>query len=173
MSEPEKQPDEVRSESKVRWIMVGVVGGAMLLYFVVSVFRTPLQADTYTNSYSTSPGGHTALIELLRKSGREVTPGKAHLDLPNFDNARTDTLAMLEPGMQYVDHFGEEFAALFTAAREESTSMLIAFPSDHRYEHAARPTTAGTRIALPTHLIRSRRAGSGCSCSPMRPCRWP
>ena len=131
MSQPDKQPDEVRSESKVRWIMVGVVGGAMLLYFVVSVFRTPLQADTYTNSYSTSPGGHTALIELLRKSGREVTPGKAHLDLPKFDNARTDTLAMLEPGMQYVDHFGEEFAALFTAAREESTSMLIAFPKRH------------------------------------------
>jgi len=26
--------------------------------------------------------------------------------------------------------------------------MLVAFPSDHRYEHAARPTTAGTRIAL-------------------------
>lgn len=26
--------------------------------------------------------------------------------------------------------------------------MLVAFPSDHRFEHAARPTTAGTRIAL-------------------------
>lgn len=26
--------------------------------------------------------------------------------------------------------------------------MLIAFPSDHRYEHAALPTTAGTRLAL-------------------------
>lgn len=26
--------------------------------------------------------------------------------------------------------------------------MLVAFPSDHRYEHAARPTTSGVRIAL-------------------------
>jgi hypothetical protein len=128
MSEPEQKLDPVARESKLRWIMVGVVGGAMLLYFVVAIFRTPLQADTYTNSYSTSPGGHTALVELLRKSGREVSPGKAHLELPAFDNTGTDTLAMLEPGHKYISHFGDEFDTLFNVAREEPTSLLIAFP---------------------------------------------
>ncbi|MCB9896257.1 MAG: DUF4350 domain-containing protein [Planctomycetes bacterium] len=150
MNEPEKQRDDVRSESRLRWVMVGIVGGAMLLYFIVSVFRVPLQADTYTNSYSTSPGGHTALIELLRKSGREVTPGKAHLDLPAYDYDRTDTLAMLEPGMQYVDHFEEEFKALFEGARGENTSIVIAFPKRH---YSLMEAEEGGDIVLEEELV--------------------
>ena len=150
MSEPEKKTQPSGRESRLRWILIVGVGAAMLLYFIVGIFEQPMKADNFTNSFSTSPGGHSALRELLTKSGRTVTPGEVHLKLPEFNGAETETLAILEPRAGYVGRFSEEFDALFAAAREERCSLVIAFPK-RRYEQVE--TDEGDDIVLEEYFV--------------------
>lgn len=117
-----------RRETLVRLAFLGFCGVVMVSYFVFSIFETPLEADNFTNGFSTSPGGHSALIELLRKNKREVKAGHSKLRLPDFDYGNTDTLALLQPGPQYVEEFEDEFKSLFNGARETETSLLLVMP---------------------------------------------
>ena len=122
------KPDAARRETMFRVIMVAVFGTVMLAYFIVSIFDVPLQADNFTNGYSTSPAGHSALIELLRQNKREIEHGHVKLALPEYEGSRTDTLALLQPGPEYIGPFEEEFTNLFSNARKTDTSVLLVLP---------------------------------------------
>jgi hypothetical protein len=122
------KPNGTRRETLFRVIMISVFSTAMLAYFIVSVFEVPLEADNFTNGFSTSPAGHSALIELLRENKREIKHGHTELNLPEYQGSKTDTLALLQPGPQYVEHFEEEFRNLFANARTAETSVLLVLP---------------------------------------------
>lgn len=122
---------QTRRETIVRVTLMGIIGSIAVIYFVVSMFRPPLEADNFTNSYSTSPGGHSALVELLRENKREVRPVNNALRPPTDANDETDTLTLLEPGPSYVEHFNAEFQELFALSREEHTSVILVLPKRH------------------------------------------
>lgn len=128
----EQQPDESRREERLRLWMVGIFAsvflGVMLVYFVLAVYETPVKPDNYTNSYSTSPGGHSALVELLRGSGRQVRTTSGTLLPPEDNDDETETLVLLEPRREFVDRYNEEFVQLFNTAREDYTSIVLAYP---------------------------------------------
>ncbi|MCB9935338.1 MAG: hypothetical protein H6840_06570 [Planctomycetes bacterium] len=131
MSEAPKPRDEARQETLMRVIMIGVFGGVTLLYLLSAVFETPLEADNFTNSHSTSPGGHSALLALLRENGRQVRNNEVSLQPPQYEGRNTDTLVLLEPGPDYVRHFDTEFRNLFSSAMERETSVLVVLPKRH------------------------------------------
>ncbi|MCA8945228.1 MAG: hypothetical protein KDB29_03300 [Planctomycetes bacterium] len=120
-----------RRETLVRALLLGGIGSIVVIYFIVAVFRPPLQADNFTNSFSTSPGGHSALVELLRANKREVSVVNQRLSPPADDGRRTETLALLEPGAEYVEHYSAEFETLFARSREEYTSVMLVLPKRH------------------------------------------
>jgi hypothetical protein len=122
------KPDSARRETLFRVIMVAVFGSAMLAYFIVSIFEVPLEADNFTNGFSTSPAGHSALLELLRENKRSVKHGHTKLTPPEHQGTRTDTLALLQPGPEYIEHFEDEFRNLFLNARASETSVLLVLP---------------------------------------------
>lgn len=127
---PDKEHPQptARREALFRWLMIAVFGGAVLVYFVAHVFETPLQADNFTNSYSKSPGGHAALVELLTGEGRDVTRQSGRIELPEGDNYSGDTLVMLEPGPEHVEYYGEEFRDTFEHAMARESSVVISLP---------------------------------------------
>ena len=123
--------DPSRRETLVRGALMAAIGSVAVIYFVVSVFRPPLKADNFTNSYSTSPGGHFALVELLRENKREVRTVNKSLRPPEDQYNETDTLTLLEPGPQYVEHYSSEFEELFDLARERYSSVMLVLPKRH------------------------------------------
>ncbi len=78
----------------------------------------------------------------------------AHADAEHYDKAEKRYVRAQDRDysvLVYVNDDYEGGAIAFPKLDYEvqpRAGMLIAFPSDHRYEHAARPTTAGTRLAL-------------------------
>lgn len=151
-------PDAARREERLRLVLVGVFTavfmGVLVLYFVLAIFDTPLQPDNFTNSYSTSPAGHSALVELLRESGREVKPRSGNLRAPDDNGGDTDTLVMLEPGAEFVNEYREEFANLFSSARQQHSSVLLVLPK-RDYELADEQPDSGEVVLweslLPLH----------------------
>ncbi|MBZ0137446.1 MAG: hypothetical protein K8I27_13850 [Planctomycetes bacterium] len=127
-----KQPDAAKREERLRLVLVGVFTamfmGVLVVYFVLAIFDTPLKPDNFTNSYSTSPAGHSALVELLRENGREVKPRSGNLRAPEDNGPDTETLVMLEPGAEFVSEYREEFSNLFSSARQEHTSVVLVLP---------------------------------------------
>lgn len=138
MSEPPKPRDEARRETLMRVILVGVFGGATLLYLLAGLFEQPLAPDNFTNSYSTSPGGHRALVELLQANNREVRSGGVKLRPPQPNGLDTETLALLEPGPEFVERYSGEFTELFAAVRERDSSVVLVLPKRH-YSVLERP----------------------------------
>jgi len=129
-------PDQqARRETWFRVIMAGAFFGVTLAYMGAALFEQPTRADNFTNGFSTSPAGHSALIELLRENGREVEAGHSKLRLPEWDGRDTDTLALLQPGPEYIDRFHGEFRELFATAREAECSLLLVLPK-RVYEEA-------------------------------------
>jgi hypothetical protein len=124
--------DPAIKEERNRLIIIGVFTtcfvGVLLVWLVLAVLDEPLQPDNFTNSFSTSPGGHSALVELLRDSGREVRAGGGGLRAPDDAANSTDTLALLEPRRRFVEKYSEEFESLFSTARQQHSSVVLALP---------------------------------------------
>lgn len=133
-------PPSARREERVRLWMIGVFTlafvGVLLVYMIVAIFDVPLRPDNFTNSYSTSPAGHSALVDLLRDAGREVKTSNGALRAPEDQGDATETLVLLEPRYEFVEQFESEFTATFTYAREEHTSVVLVMPK-RSYELAA------------------------------------
>lgn len=147
MSEPEKKTDEARREERTRLLMLcifgGVIIGLTLVVFVLAIFDVPLKPDNYTNSYSTSPGGHSALVELLRNNKRQVRTTSGTLTAPEENGDQTETLVLLEPRRRFVDDFNEEFVGLFQSARAEHTSIILSYPKREYREADEQPGDGG------------------------------
>ena len=124
--------DPARREEQFRLLMVGVFSvmfiGVLLVYFVLAIFDVPLKPDNFTNSYSTSPAGHSALVELLRQNVREVRTTSGALRAPDDNGDETETLVLLEPRAAFVAKYNEEFVDMFSSARQEHSSVVIALP---------------------------------------------
>jgi len=79
---------------------------------------------------------------------------EAHADAEHWDRTKKSFVRAQDRDysvLVYVNDDYEGGAVDFTRLGfrlQPASGMLVAFPSDHRYEHAARPTTAGTRVAL-------------------------
>jgi hypothetical protein len=127
-------PDHIaiaRREQRFRLLLLGLCGAVIVTWMIVGLFHAPKRPDRFTNSYSGSPGGHLALVELLRDNGRQVRRDAARLQLPEFDSSSGDTLLLLEPGPDFVEAFASEVSSLFEDARKRHSSLIVALPKRH------------------------------------------
>lgn len=92
------------------------------------------------------------LPEILRyRTGGEYKP---HADAENWDPAAKQWRRMIDRDLSLLIYLNGEFQGgeidfpNFGMRLKPEPGMLIAFPSDARYLHAARPVTSGVRYAL-------------------------
>ena len=117
--------DDMRRESRIRWVLLGLIVAGTIVWMLAGVFQTPLKPDSFTNSRSYSPGGHRALLAMLRDRGYVVQEGFARLRVPEKTN---ETLVLLEPRPAYVEANPEEFQEAFTTSVFSSGSVLLVLP---------------------------------------------
>ena len=117
--------DDMRQESRIRWVLLGLIVAGTIVWMLAGVFQTPLKPDSFTNSRSYSPGGHRALLAMLRDRGYVVQEGFARLRVPEKTN---ETLVLLEPRPAYVEANPEEFQEAFTTSVFSSGSVLLVLP---------------------------------------------
>ncbi|MDC1142727.1 DUF4350 domain-containing protein [Planctomycetota bacterium] len=121
-----------KKDTIFRMVAFGAVILAMLVYLISGALKPPTTPETYGNSYSTSPGGHSALAELLGNNGFEVTPSITALPEINDPDSRLwnyDTIALLEPDLRISEEFYHEFEVLMDRARtDEDCEILLALP---------------------------------------------
>jgi len=119
---------QARRESLFRWSLLVIFGLIALAWLLRGVFEEARIPDNYTNGFSGSPGGHKALVELLKQNQREVRVKGAMLRLPEYDFLKGDTLVLLEPRPAFLDKFEDDARDLFEQSRKRSCSLVFAFP---------------------------------------------
>lgn len=123
-----------KKDSLFRMALFGVAVVGMAVYLISGALTPPQVPDEHTNSYSTSPGGHSALIEILRNNNREVN---ISIDpLPDINSGMTwgkSTIALLEPSLRKSKEFSVEFEEMMKLARKEDVRIILALPK-RRYE---------------------------------------
>lgn len=122
------QPDSSRRETIVRVALGGAFALAAVIWLIMGIFDAPLVPDNFTNSHSSSPGGHHAYVELLRQNGREVRRTAGNLEIPEFDAYDGDTLMILEPRPEYSAEYPGELEGLLEEARKRQCSVVLALP---------------------------------------------
>lgn len=123
-----------RRESIFRWSLLGLAGLVLAGWMIYGALDTPTEPDNYTNGYSHSPGGHSALVELFEQNGRDVRVRAATLKLPAFDYGTGATLALLEPRGEFVREYSDDFRRVFNEAHSRECSLMMALPK-RRYEY--------------------------------------
>lgn len=123
-----------RREAVFRYVVMGVVAAITIGWMLRGVLDLPAVPDNYTNGYSHSPGGHSALVDLLQKNGRDVRVKAESLKLPKLDGGRGDTLVVLEPRPEHIEDYEEDLARVFDEARARPCSLVFAFPKRY-YEY--------------------------------------
>lgn len=124
-----------RREAVFRYVVMGVLAAITIGWMLRGVLDLPSVPDNYTNGYSHSPGGHSALVDLLQKNGRDVRVKAETLKLPRLDGGRGDTLVLLEPRPEHIDDFEEDLRRVFDEARARPCSLVFAFPKRY-YEYS-------------------------------------
>ncbi|MEE9311639.1 MAG: DUF4350 domain-containing protein [Planctomycetota bacterium] len=128
-----------QKDTVFRVVVFGVIVLAMFVYLIAGAIQTPTTPETYSNSYSTSPGGHSALVELLDKYGYNIKQSVAPLpELSSGDDndwafSNPDTIALLEPDLYISEDFQHEFVDLMEMVRTEDTRVLLVLPK-RRYD---------------------------------------
>ncbi|MCF6227690.1 MAG: DUF4350 domain-containing protein, partial [Planctomycetes bacterium] len=123
-----------QKDTVFRVVVFGIIVLAMFVYLIAGAIQTPTTPETYSNSYSTSPGGHSALAELLDKNGYKVKQSVAPLPglSAGADNdwllSNPDTIALIEPNLSISEDFQHEFVELMEMVRTEDTRVLLALP---------------------------------------------
>lgn len=128
---------QVQRETRFRWGLMAAVGVVTVGWLLQGVLDAPQQPDNYTNGFSHSPGGHSALVQLLKQNGRQVRVGADGLQLPAFDDQEGHTLLLLEPRPEFVSEHEEELRTLFRAAQSRPCSLVLVFPK--RYYEPEQP----------------------------------
>lgn len=122
-------------DARLRWLMIGVMVLAVLATLLNGALSEPSVRENFTNSRSHSPGGHSALVQLLMKDGYKVESTTARLDRldDEFFKRGGQTLALLEPSQTHVREHWPELSALF--GDERKANIILALPK-RRYAHA-------------------------------------
>ncbi len=146
-----------RRESVFRVSVIGVFVAVTLTWLVSGLFEAPLVPDNFTNSYSGSPGGHQALVTLMRQNGRSVRSSATGLHLPALDASSGDTLMLLEPRPRFMDEYSAEVEQLFTDVREVHSSVVLALPK-RAYESAYEDEQGQLVLRESIHPMSEKRA---------------
>jgi len=117
-----------RRETVFRFVVMGVLAALTIAWMLRGVLDLPTIPDNYTNGFSYSPGGHTALAELLEKRGRDVRVRADTLRLPKYEGPASPTLVLLESRPEQIDEFKEDFERLFDEAKSRPCSLVFSFP---------------------------------------------
>lgn len=117
-----------RRETIFRWVVMGTLAAVTVAWMLRGVFSLPEVPDNYTNGFSHSPGGHSALAELLEKNGRDIRVRADALKLPEFETGSGETLALLEPRPEHLQEFEDDFRRVFADAQSRPCSLVFAFP---------------------------------------------
>jgi hypothetical protein len=125
---------EHRRESIVRLSLIGLCVVVTLVWFIAAILKSPTVPDTFTNSYSASPGGHRAIAELLERNGHTVVRDVNHLRMPS--NHRRETLMILEPRDHRKAEYARDFEELMRAASSDRGNIVLALPK--RFYHVNR-----------------------------------
>ena len=90
--------------------------------------------------------------ELLRyRAGGHYSP---HADSENWDRQKKSWVRAIDRDFSILLYLNDEFEGgslefeNFGLRLAPTAGMLVAFPSDHRFVHSARPTEAGERLVL-------------------------
>lgn len=177
----------LRRERRFRFALMAVMAAILVAWMVLGVVKPPAQPDNYTNGYSYSPGGHAALIQLLKQNGRSTRVAVGDLRLPAFDDSSGNTLVLLEPRPEFVDEHEEVLKRLFVEALARPCSLVVALPkrfynpedpdsgieviSEHDYDK--HQVTRLLQVAGLDELLDVERSEDPVVCSPeSAPQRW-
>ncbi|MCC6464957.1 MAG: hypothetical protein IT463_06405 [Planctomycetes bacterium] len=140
-----------RKETLIRWSVLGVFLLVTAVWMVQAALKGPQFPDNYTNGYSHSPGGHTALVELLRKNGRTVRIQSGDLSLPESgDTSFRDTLVLLEPDAAFIGEFEDEYEDVFAQARSRGGNLVLVLP---KYTYEEGPAGNAGEVVLYEDLL--------------------
>ncbi|MHC4840064.1 MAG: DUF4350 domain-containing protein [Planctomycetota bacterium] len=120
-----------KRDTVFRMVVFSIVVLAMLVYLIAGALETPSTPETYSNSYSTSPGGHSAFVELLGQNGYDVESSIEPLPDINENSDYSwdvDTIALLEPDLRVTEEFLVEFEALMDLVETRDSEILLALP---------------------------------------------
>ncbi len=127
-----------RRETIFRVSVIGLFIAITLVWLIAGVIQVPLTPDNFTNSYSASPGGHKAFIELMRENGRQVRVDVGKLNLPAYSLNDGATRMLLEPRGQYMAEYEAEVEGLLHDAQRVHSSVVLVLPKRvFRVDHIA------------------------------------
>ena len=118
-------------DKRLRWLLIGAMACATLYMLVSGAFETPGVRENFTNSGSTSPGGHRALTEFLRANGFKISTTVQRLDRLEDEYFKPSgrALALIEPSPSLTDELEGEIRALF--ADERHANIVLVLPKRH------------------------------------------
>jgi hypothetical protein len=119
------------ADKRLRWLLIAAMTCVTLYMLISGVFETPEVRENFTNSGSTSPGGHRALAELLRQNGYKISTTVQRLDRleDEFFKPYGRVLALLEPSPMHTEENEGEIRALF--ADERHANVVLVLPKRH------------------------------------------
>ncbi|MCC6574202.1 MAG: DUF4350 domain-containing protein [Planctomycetes bacterium] len=122
-------------ETMFRWIMLGVFAAGLGYVLIRGVFEQPKKPDNFSNSYSASPGGHSALAELLSDLGFKVQRRVTPLNRlgPEYYAPGGSCVTVLEPDPEQVASNKREFKDLL-GENWRSPRAIIALPKRWYYD---------------------------------------
>ncbi len=116
-------------ENAFRWVLISAFVLALGYVLVRGVLEQPRVPDNFTNSYSTSPAGHTALVQLLGERSYKVERRVTPLNRlgPEFYTTGGSCLLLLEPDPAEARGNASEFAGLLADAWR-APNIVLALP---------------------------------------------
>ena len=133
----------IKGERVFRFLILGMAIVLAVLWIVLGVFDEPSKPDNWTNSYSTGPGGHHALVELLKENHYDVERSSTQFRSPDsefYEPYDGKVLALIEPRPAHVENHLSEFENFFEG-QFGTPNVILVLPK--RYYHRINREEAG------------------------------
>ncbi len=150
--EPDPRIQLWDKEKRFRLMLLIALTLSFTVWIVIGLYQKPKRSDTFINSYSTSPAGHSAFFQLLQEEGYEVSRSvdlfRKYRPLGlDHEAKKTSVQLLLEPRLEYIQETQERFEGTFSFDQNDLPKVVLSLPKYH-YKNTEKTSEHGELLLL-------------------------